>query len=50
MKKDNIDPPEVYLGGRLAKKSLNGQDIWTMSRVDYAKMIIKNIKVRLKKE
>ena len=23
LKKDNIDPPEVYLGGMLAKKSLN---------------------------
>ena len=25
LKKDKIEQPEVYLGGRLAKKSLNGQ-------------------------
>ena len=23
LKKDKIEPPEIYLGGRLAKKSLN---------------------------
>ena len=50
MKKDKIDQPEVYLGERLANNSLNGQDIWTMSSVDYTKMIIKNIEIRLKKE
>ena len=48
-KKDNIGPPAVYLGGRLAKKSLNGQYIWNMLRVDYVKAIIKNIEVGLKK-
>ena len=30
LNKDNIELPEVYLGGRLAKNSLNGQDIWNM--------------------
>ena len=48
--KDKIDPPEVNLGGRLAKKSLNGQDIWTILSVDYFKAKINNIKVMLKKE
>ena len=46
LKKDKIDPPEVYLGGRLAKKSLNGQYIWTMSSSDYIESITNNIKVR----
>ena len=27
LKKDNIDPPDIYLGGRLANKSLNGKYI-----------------------
>ena len=49
-KKENIEPSEVYIGGRLAKKSLNGQEIWNMSSIDYVKAIINNIEVRLKKE
>ena len=27
LKKDVIEPPKIYLGGRLAKKSLNRKDI-----------------------
>ena len=50
LKKDKIEPPEIYLGGRLAKKSLNGKDIWTVSSVDYVKGIIKNVEVRMVKE
>ena len=49
LNRDNIDPPKVYLGGGLIKKSFNGQEIWTMSSVDYDKSIIKNIRVRLTK-
>ena len=30
LKKEKIEQPEVYLGGRLEKNSLNGQEIWTM--------------------
>ena len=30
LKKEDIEPPEVYLGGRLANNSFNGQEIWTM--------------------
>ena len=26
LKKDKIEPPEIYLGGRLAKKSLNSKE------------------------
>ena len=50
LKKDKIDQPEIYLGGRLAKKSLNGKEIWTISSVGYVKSIIKNVKVRIVKE
>ena len=50
LKRDKIIPPEIYLGGRLAKKRLNGRDVWTMSSVDYVKAIIKNLEERLRKE
>ena len=50
LKKDHIEPPEIYLGGRLAKKSLNSKEIFTMSSVDYVKAIIKNFEVRMLKE
>ena len=45
LKKDKIEPPEIYLGRRLANKSLKGKNIWTMSSVDYLKGIIKNVEV-----
>ena len=47
---DKIEPPEVYLGGRLVDNSLNGKDVWTIPSMDYIKAIIKNIEVRLTKE
>ena len=50
LRKDKIEPPEIYLGGRIAKKSLNGKYIWTVSSVDYVKGIIKNIEVGMVKE
>ena len=50
LKKGKIEPPEVYLGGRLEKKQLNGKWIWTMSSVDYVKAIIKNVEVRLQEK
>ena len=50
LKKDKIVPPKVYLGGKLAKKTLNGKDVWTMSSVDYVKAIVKNLEDRLQKE
>ena len=34
-KKDEIKPPEIYLGARLEKKKLNDIDIWTMCIIDY---------------
>ena len=50
LNKDKIEPPEIYLGGRLAKKSLNRKEIWTMSSVNYVKVIINNVKVIMVKE
>ena len=45
LNKDKIEPPEIYLGGRLDKNSLNGKEIWTMSSVNYVKGVIKNVEV-----
>ena len=49
-RKDKTEPPEIYLGGSLSKKSLNGKEICTMPSVDYVKGIINNVKVRMIKE
>ena len=49
LKKDKSELPDIYLGGRLAKKSLNRKDIWTMSSVNYVKEMIKNVEVRMVK-
>ena len=50
LKKDKIEPPNVYLGGRLANKELNGRMMWTMTSVDYVKAIIKNLEERLNRK
>ena len=50
MRKYNIQPPEIYLGGRLAKKSLDSKDIWNIYSVDYVKGIIKNVELIMIKE
>ena len=50
MKKDKIDTPEIYLGGRLARNELNTNQLWTISSVDYMKSVVKNLEERLKKQ
>ena len=50
LKKDKIEPSEIYIDGILAKNSLNGKEIWDMSSVDYVKEIIKNVQFRMVKE
>ena len=50
MRKDKIDPPEIYLGERFSKRSLNDKYIWTMSSVDYVKGIINNVELIMIKE
>ena len=49
-KKDEIKPPEIYLGARLERKELHGQNMWTMTSVDYLKAAIKNLEERLEKK
>ena len=46
LKKDKF-PLEIYLGERLAKKSMNVKDIWTVSSVDYVKGIINHVEVSI---
>ena len=48
-KKDAIEPPEIYLGARIEKKQLNGQEVWTMSSKDYIKHAIENLEKVLEK-
>ena len=42
-KKNNIDIPVIYLGGRLENKSSNVTDIWTITSRHYLKEIISNL-------
>ena len=48
-KKDEIKPPDYYLGGKIERKELNGKKIWTVCSRDYAKLSLKNIEDRAKK-
>ena len=45
-KKDEIKPPNFYLGGNVERKELNGKKIWTMNSKDYAKLSVENIEKR----
>lgn len=47
LKKDKIEPPEIYLGARLEMKNLNGKKMWTMCSRDYIKLAVQNIESRL---
>ena len=49
-KKDQIEPPEFYLGARLAKKNLNSNPVWTMTSTDYVKAAVSNVEEQLKKK
>ena len=44
-KKDKIKPPDIYLRGRI-----NGNQVWTISSVDYMKSVLNNLEKRLKKK
>ena len=50
MKKYKIEPPEIYLGGQLLRKELNGNKVWTIISVNYVKSVVSNIEERLKKQ
>lgn len=49
-KKDEIKPPEIYLGARLERKLLNGKQVWKMSSTDYLNAAIKNVEERIAKK
>jgi len=42
-KKDKMVSPEVYLGGNIEKKTINGHDTWTLCSLNYVKAAIKTI-------
>ena len=42
LKKDKIDPPEIYLGGKLSEKELNENHAWQMNSVNYMKAVVNN--------
>ena len=48
-KNDKVSEPEVYLGAKLQKKSINGKIFWTMSSMDNINTAIKNIEETVKK-
>jgi hypothetical protein len=48
-KKNEIAPPEIYLGARLEEKRLNGRNVWTMTSKDYVKAAIENVEKRASK-
>ena len=43
LKKGKIEPPAIYLGGRLARRELNGNKSCTIISVDYVKSVVKNL-------
>ena len=49
-KNDDISPPEMYLGGRLTKKEIDGQECWMMTSQDYVKAAVENVETYLKKK
>ena len=46
-KDDKIDKPDVYLGAKLGKMSVDGFEGWTMSSENYVKSAIENIEQTL---
>ena len=50
LKKDKIEPPEIYPKGRLSRKELNGNQVWSMISVDYVKAVLENLEESLKKK
>ena len=47
-KNGKIAEPEMYLGGRLCKKNLNGINCWTISSIEYLSSVIKNVEEYIK--
>ena len=45
-----IEPPEMYLGGKLQEKELNGHLCWTISSTDYTKAAVQTVKDSVNKD
>ena len=43
LKKDKIEQPKIYLRGRLVRKKLIGNQVWTISSVGYFKAVVNNL-------
>ena len=43
-KKGKIAEPEVYLGARIFKKTINGTELWGISSVDYINAAVKTVR------
>ena len=51
LKEESIGPPDIYLGGKLSKVTLeNGSEAWGFSPSQYVKAAIKNVEEYLEKE
>ena len=42
-KRDKMSPPDVYLGGNVAKKTINDHEAWTLSSRDYVRTAVDTI-------
>ena len=49
-KKDKMEPPEIYLGGILERKGLNGNQVWEIRSTNYVTAVAKNLEQKLKKQ
>ena len=47
-KNDKIEEPSSYLGARLARKSINGIECWTITSVDYIRAAIDTVETAIK--
>ena len=49
-KNNKIEPPQIYLGAKLALKEIDGVKCWTVTSVDYIKAAVQTIKEALSKQ
>jgi len=48
-KNDKIETPEMYLGAKLQKKSIDGMECWTITSEEYIKAAVNTIKTSISK-
>ena len=49
LKPDSVGPPEMYLGAKLKKKTIeDGTLVWALSPAKYVKQAVKNVETHLK--